>query len=312
MKRYFHPEFTTDRTLEARSSFLPYSNGLVMVVQADGDVMAVLDSLIEGIPASSVEESNEQGGVSVTVEIPNLADTLLQVGSQEQRDPPCLQQAVEKWADWVDAAVALRMLAPTSVDVMWAKNAPAAGLKGLSEALLYQLAARSERLGATMSDLRAIGLLSPVRYDNDTVIELWTEFEAEVRATFKTNAQRVQTLRSENELLLLQILQLQEELEANYTEQKKLNVAHKTDAADLKEANERLQRNNANDALKLSEISARVKDSELEGELQLLQIAQLQEELEYYFIKAKEAEDTKAVYSEVETAPQLVDDACAY
>ena len=223
-----------------------------------------------------------------------------------------------------------------------------------------------------MSDLRAVGLLSPLQFDSDTAIELWVESEAEVQTIFNTNAEKVQTLGSDNEILLLQIAQLQEELEANYTEQQKLRAAHKTevtelkeanerlqrdnandtiklsevgaktkelelevevqllqiaqlqeeleanyteqqklraaheaDVTELKEANERLQRDNANDTIKLSEVGAKTKELELEGKVQLLQIAQLQEELEYYFSKVKATEDEKAVYNEVETAPNL-------
>jgi len=261
--------------------------------------------LTEGVPALCVEESDLQGALPVQVEVPKLADALLQVENQEQQDPARLQQVVEEWADWADAAIALRMLAPASVDIIWATNESATTLVASSEALLYQLCARSNRLSATMSDLRAVGLLSPQQYDSDTAIELWAESEAEVRTIFNTNADKVQTLGSDNELLLLQIAQLQEELEANYTELQQLRTAHEAAVTELKEVNERLQRDNASDALKLSEMSAQVKDLELEGELQLLQIAQLQEELEFYFTKVKEAEDAQAVYNEVETAPNL-------
>lgn len=304
MKRYFHPEFTTDRPVGAKRCFLPHPDALAMA-QADGDVINVLDMLTEGIPASCVEESDLQGALSVRVEVPKLADALLQVENQEQQAPSRLQRVVEEWANWADAAIALRMLAPASVELTWATNEPAPDLRASSDTLFYQLCARSNRLAATMSDLRAAGLLSPQQYDSDTAIELWVESEAEVRTIFNTNAEHVQTLGSDNEILLLQIALLQEELEANYTEQQKLRAAHKTEVTELKEANERLQRDNANDTIKLSEVGAKTKELELEVEVQLLQIAQLQEELEYYFTKVKAAEDEKAAYNEVETAPSL-------
>ena len=304
MKRYFHPEFTTDRPVGAKRCFLPHPDALAMA-QADGDVINVLDTLTEGITACCVEESDLEGARSVQVEVPSLAAALLQADNEEQQGSSRLQRVVEKWVHWADAAIALRMLAPASVELTWATNEPATTLVAASEALLYQLCARSNRLAATMSDLRAVGLLSPLQFDSDTAIELWAESEAEVQTIFNTNAEHVQTLGSDNEILLLQIAQLQEELEANYTEQQKLRAAHKTEVTELKEANERLQRDNADEASKLSEMSAQVKDLELEGELQLLQIAQLQEELEYYFSKVKATEDEKAVYNEVETAPNL-------
>jgi len=237
MKRYFHPGFRINRLPAAERCFLPYPDGLALA-QADGDVINVLDMLTEGVPALCVEESDSQGALSVLVEVPKLADALLQVENQEPQDPSRLQRVVEEWANWADAAVALRMLAPASVELTWATNEPATTPLAASEALLYQLCARSNRLSATMSDLRAVGLVSPLQYDSDTAIELWAESEAEVRTIFNTNAEKVQTLGADNELLLLQI-------------------------------------------------------------------AQLQEELEFYFTKVKETEDAKAVYSEVETAPNL-------
>lgn len=304
MKRYFHPEFTIDRSLGAQRCFLPHPDALA-IDQISGDVINFLDTLTEGITACCVEESDLEGARSVQVEVPSLATALLQADNEEQQGSSRLQRVVEKWVDWADAAIALRMLAPASVDISWSTNEPAPDLRASSDTLFYQLCARSNRLAATMSDLRAAGLLSPQQYDSDTAIELWAESEAEVRTIFKTNAEKVQTLGSDNELLLLQIAQLQEELEANYTEQQKLRTAHEAEVTELIAANERLQRDNADEASKLSEISAQVKDLELEGELQLLQIAQLQEELEYYFTKVRDAEDEKAVYNEVETAPNL-------
>ncbi|MDD8059338.1 hypothetical protein [Shewanella metallivivens] len=105
-------------------------------------------------------------------------------------------------------------------------------------------------------------------------------------------------LTSENELALLQISQLQEELEQTFLNNQTLSqkIEHKN--AELKQLKDEYNQKMANSIsieqsiandneyqAKINALELKVCDLESENELALLQINQLQEELEFYYIK---------------------------
>jgi|GEM_PF-5995190 len=109
---------------------------------------------------------------------------------------------------------------------------------------------------------------------------------------------QLELLTSENELALLQINQLQEELEQTFLHNQTLlqKIEHKNvelkqlkDEYNQKMANSiSVEQSIANDneyQAKINDLELKVCDLESENELALLQISQLQEELEFYYIK---------------------------
>jgi hypothetical protein len=87
----------------------------------------------------------------------------------------------------------------------------------------------------------------------------------------------IKELSTENELSLLQMHQLQEELESVFNQ----NQAVETQLADNNFLQEVLDENTVN----LRSNNEQISDLKAENEIALLQIQQLQEELEFYFIK---------------------------
>jgi len=97
---------------------------------------------------------------------------------------------------------------------------------------------------------------------------------------------------SENELALLQINQLQEEFEAIFTEKEQMQLLHakainkaETKVNELTAKLEDSKTENTNLSQEKDKLNTIKTEVNLDNELALLQINQLQEELEYYFIK---------------------------
>ncbi len=118
--------------------------------------------------------------------------------------------------------------------------------------------------------------------------ELAQRVSAEEFATAQT---KLKDAEQENELLLLQLHQVQEELESVFLKSEERQSQIDT----LTEENYRLKQANDEATLRVSadELSAaqtRLKDAEQENELLLLQLHQVQEELEHYFLRHQEAQ----------------------
>lgn len=117
--------------------------------------------------------------------------------------------------------------------------------------------------------------------------------------------------KSENELALLQVHQLQEELEQSFlrlqsfeNERNKDNQ-HKSDVQHQELVSQIEKVTKAAD-LKESELAKTITDLELDNELALLQIHQLQEELEYYYLKYKQDSNWTPISVATEQSPQYL------
>lgn len=104
---------------------------------------------------------------------------------------------------------------------------------------------------------------------------------------------KTKDLGCENELALLQIHQLQEELESSFVSLNKLTTENTTlteekQALELESGKLKVERD---EAKALAETTT--KDLECENELALLQIHQLQEELEFYYMKLQSVSSVK-------------------
>ena len=107
---------------------------------------------------------------------------------------------------------------------------------------------------------------------------------------------------SENELMLLQLHQVQEELETHFLKSQSLEkqkadkskeIEQKIKAleADKTALNKQKEQEKSTLQNKINEYQEKSKESESENELMLLQLHQVQEELEHYFLKYQELEN---------------------
>ena len=109
--------------------------------------------------------------------------------------------------------------------------------------------------------------------------------EADKRLTQKSE------LKEENELLLLQLQQVQEELEETFIGKREIEEQLKKREQDLETLEKELANAQAEQAqTPVDNGSQQVEDLTEENELLLLQLQQVQEELEHYFIRCKELE----------------------
>ncbi len=147
---------------------------------------------------------------------------------------------------------------------------------------------QSIRIQDLVQDLELLNLKS------QTIADLQKQNEYLTQVT----AEQLKEKDLENELLYLQLHQTQEELEVNF-----LNLdAEKKDKAELqnkviKLENELSEANNKFSSIKVDDSIFNDKAIELEkeNELLLLQLHQVQEELEHYFLKYQEALEVKPV-----------------
>jgi hypothetical protein len=157
--------------------------------------------------------------------------------------------------------------------------------KGLA-ALLGESAKKSEELDALRGELTALR-------------------EAVIRAEAKAAGLRdvelsLKETKEENELLLLQLHQVQEELERTFVENREL-APLRQEAQALRDAASRAESKVA----ELGKIETTLQESKEENELLLLQLHQVQEELEHYFLQNRELLRRPAVVSLPLERPRL-------
>jgi hypothetical protein len=136
--------------------------------------------------------------------------------------------------------------------------------------------------------------LTELAQQHVTLIESEAEKLSEARTKNTELEGELEQSQSEQELILLQLTQLQEELESLYQTNQTLNSRHEKHLADTAE---------------YTELAAKMPVLEAENEIAVLQINQLQEELEYYYLQLQE-QDTKKMQN-TPTIEQLTQDAFA-
>lgn len=136
-----------------------------------------------------------------------------------------------------------------------------------------------------ITDARLVEANKKVELDSDKLTEseqLQAENAQQKIQIEALNTER-ESLKGENDLALLQIAQLQEELEATFVAKSELDKKLSSSQSEC----EVLKAGSAEQKAQLEKLNKERDDLSGENELALLQIAQLQEELEFYFIKSQ-------------------------
>ena len=108
--------------------------------------------------------------------------------------------------------------------------------------------------------------------------------QAELEQQTHNNLNKQQELEQENELLLLQLHQVQEELEQHFLNNQELGEKEKQLSIDIQSKQQEIDNLKTNTSQLNASIQAK-QELEQENELLLLQLHQVQEELEHYFLE---------------------------
>ena len=115
--------------------------------------------------------------------------------------------------------------------------------------------------------------------------------KAELEQQTHNNLNKQQELEQENELLLLQLHQVQEELEQHFLNNQELGEKEKQLTIDIQRKQQEIDSLKANTSNFDNSIKAK-QELEQENELLLLQLHQVQEELEHYFLECQKVSTT--------------------
>lgn len=315
------PDKVSDNALTANPCF-KFVDGAVKpngflpdVSAAHLDENSSLAELITGsratIPALFVGEISVEAIEQLTINIPHLGSVLLQAKASE--GAALVENVTAAWADWVSAASGLKMLFPEQVTLTLSFLDDSHGMVDCSAVEL--ICHGDDRLGPCFSNLRALGLLAPTSLSSDQRLQSWSFSAKSGLDTFSSlELQRDEALGNveyltceldkamsdiqegsdERELLKLQLLQVQEELESTFSglqmaeaASEDLKASSDAELETLKaEMNELVTNNEAQAQASAEKIS----DIRTENELLQLQLLQVQEELEHYFIKCSQQE----------------------
>ncbi|MFC4701012.1 hypothetical protein ACFO4O_12635 [Glaciecola siphonariae] len=239
---------------------------------------------------------SEQAKLPVHLIIPSVASYLALHISNNEVDAPQVNTLLKTWQSYFEACKQLLLMHP---DAFVAKGISVSAHINIREAAQHALnnddallqlhedwstfVAKKDRalrplnkyLSELGADLREVARL---RSEVERLCGERDDIERKYIDELKLSASELAELKSENELLLLQIAQLQEELEEVYLKGQSREKEAQGEIARLEAEIE-------------SSSASKGKQDELEteNELLLLQIAQLQEELEHYFLEYNKA-----------------------
>ncbi|RUO71793.1 hypothetical protein [Idiomarina ramblicola] len=159
----------------------------------------------------------------------------------------------------------------------------------------HQLVLQNDDIMQLIERLEASTLrLSEQAYRVAVNVEAVLNANNETTARISSGNNDLNSVKEENELLLLQLQQVQEELEKTYIDKKSNDAANKYQQRieELESENQLLmqQVTNQQEPAQSDIKPEQVKELEEENELLLLQLQQVQEELEAYFIKYQDAQ----------------------
>ncbi len=168
-----------------------------------------------------------------------------------------------------------------------------------NELLLLQLHQVQEELEQTFLDKKALERVTQESQalkekQSNTLTGMRNEVN-ELKQTLATTQSKKDEAQSENELLLLQLHQVQEELEQTFLDKKALErVTQESQALKEKQSNTLTGMRNEVNELKqtLATTQSKKDEAQSENELLLLQLHQVQEELEYYYLDNEKYKNT--------------------
>jgi hypothetical protein len=274
-----------------------------------------LQSLLDIPPCGTAPQSADQPAVTRRHEptLPPLAETLAHLGNAS--DEPLdvlLGRAIEAYlsADLLAAHVASAQLYE---ELQATANVPWDG--GRSErpeaAQVWQsLLQQRRQLNTLFSQL--IDEKDSLNQQLQQAKDASAKAQAELKAQLEQQTHSLKGQQEENELLLLQLHQVQEELEQNFLETQKLKQETASNAKAQAVLTKQLQQEKDAGAKAQAELKSQleqhqthnIKELEEENELLLLQLHQVQEELERYFLENQQLKSGKTTTAPAPQVPQ--------
>ncbi len=195
-----------------------------------------------------------------------------------------------------------------------------------AEALDIQRHLANERLDQLDAMTRETGALEQQKTELTAARDEQARLAGERQAELEGLSRKLRDTEQENELLLLQLHQVQEELENYFLKQQeaqrqldemaKLASERQAQIEQVSKARDEQAKLAGERQAELEGLSRKLKDTEQENELLLLQLHQVQEELENYFLKHQDAQQQLQTLRNVEERftrmQQRVPDYCGF